>query len=902
MRCFVFVVGIFLVIQLALSTGNRLNEYILHYETLDYDVDAVAAQHNRNRRSLEADGDSPSSFVHLEFHSHGKPFRLKFKRDTSTFSPNVEIVSHQGHPIDVDTSHLYEGHLQDEPKSFAFGSITDGVFDGKIHSQDGVFYVEKAAKYFPLSNNSSNSEEVKFHSIIYKESHVIDPYEEHRTGHVGGCGVTDEVAAWMDDIQHGAEDETGRSEEEAYGDAGNEIDSNLPHSKNRQSINGSPSSSGSSWYKYSHQANVGEEQQQQETPPTANRRQKRTTKPNVSRTTCSLFIQTDPLLWKHFYELEKRNADNTRKEITSLIAQHVKAVNAIYMETRFDGKFQHRMTRFEVQRIKIDDYEACEQNYIGEENKFCLPNIDVSNFLNLHSQGNHEDFCLAYVFTYRDFTGGTLGLAWVASPSGASGGICERYKTYTENMAGYPRTTKRSLNTGIITFVNYNSRVPPKVSQLTLAHEIGHNFGSPHDYPSHCRPGGQNGNYIMFASATSGERPNNSRFSNCSVGNISSVLDAIEDGKKKNCFTDWKGAFCGNKIVEDGEECDCGYADDECEEKCCYPRVVSDFDKANDPSAQGCKRRPGKQCSPSQGQCCDRTCNFVSASAYQQCKEEGECNGKAFCNGHMAKCPPPPNNPDGTECNGNTQVCQNGECSGSICSKFGMKECFLTSNLIDDKRKLCELACQMGNDNTTCKGTSELHSITKLPTGISLRPGSPCDNYQGYCDVFLKCRAVDAEGPLARLKNLLFNRETLLTIAQWITEYWWAVLLMGVAFVLFMGVFIKCCAVHTPSSNPKKPPALSITQTLRHPYSTLRRKRHHNPQQQPAPSAPYIAAPNPAGGPPPTHGETRNPYSRPKGGPASGWGHRAESSPYAYSGGQGGRTSAYEMNVRQHRV
>ena len=28
---------------------------------------------------------------------------------------------------------------------------------------------------------------------------------------------------------------------------------------------------------------------------------------------------------------------------------------------------------------------------------------------------------------------------------------------------------------------------------------------------------------------------------------------------------------------------------------------------------------------------------------------------------------------------------------------------------------------------------------------------------------------MDAEGPLARLKNLLFNRETLLTIAQWIT-------------------------------------------------------------------------------------------------------------------------------------
>lgn len=79
-----------------------------------------------------------------------------------------------------------------------------------------------------------------------------------------------------------------------------------------------------------------------------------------------------------------------------------------------------------------------------------------------------------------------------------------------------------------------------------------------HDYPPECRPGGANGNYIMFASATSGDRPNNSKFSTCSVGNISNVLDAIEDNKKRNCFKASAGAFCGNKIVEAGEECDCG--------------------------------------------------------------------------------------------------------------------------------------------------------------------------------------------------------------------------------------------------------------------------------------------------------------------------------------------------------
>lgn len=884
MRFLAFVISIHLAIS-STSAGNRLNEYVLHYEPLEYDRGHILAQHVRNRRST----DDSEAFIHLQFHSHGKPFRLKLKRDTSTFSSNIEIVSYQNLPLDVDTSHIYDGYLLDEPKSQAYGSIVDGVFDGKIHSKDGVFYVEKTSKYPNRLKNITG----KTHSIIYKEENVIDPYERHRSGHKGGCGVTDEVAQWMNSVQQGevveeAEQQQTTKSAVEHGDswgiyklgaagAGAGAGADRDHS--------------SSWYKYTHEANT-------EQPA---KRKKRATKSD-SRTTCSLFIQTDPLMWKHYYESEKRNADSTRKEITSMIAQHVKAVNAIYMDTKFDGRFPHRMTRFEVQRIKIDDYEACEQNYVGEENKFCLPNIDVSNFLNLHSQGNHEDFCLAYVFTYRDFTGGTLGLAWVASPSGASGGICERYKTYTENMAGYPRTTKRSLNTGIITFVNYNSRVPPKVSQLTLAHEIGHNFGSPHDYPSQCRPGGTDGNYIMFASATSGERPNNSKFSNCSKGNISSVLDAIEEGKKKNCFTEWKGAFCGNKIVEEGEECDCGYDNEECDEKCCYPRVVSESDKLINPEAQGCKRRPRIQCSPSEGQCCSRSCTFVPAISKEQCKEDTECSGKSYCNGASARCPSPPSKQNGTECNGNTQVCNSGECSGSICSKFNMVECFLTSSVIEDKRKLCELACQKGNDNSTCQGTSELLSVTGLAQGISLRPGSPCDNYQGYCDVFLKCRSVDAEGPLARLKNLLFNRETLLTIAQWITEYWWAVLLMSVAFVLFMGVFIKCCAVHTPSSNPKKQPALSITQTLRHPYSTLRRKRHHHPPQQPAPSAPYIAAPNSSDGPSyNNHGEARNHYSRPKGGPASGWGNRGESSPYAYSG-HGGRANAYEMNVRQHRV
>lgn len=74
-----------------------------------------------------------------------------------------------------------------------------------------------------------------------------------------------------------------------------------------------------------------------------------------------------------------------------------------------------------------------------------------------------------------------------------------------------------------------------------------------HDYPPECRPGGKIGNYIMFASATSGDRYNNNKFSECSKNNVSAVLDAITEGRKPNCFTESNGAFCGNKIVEEGE-------------------------------------------------------------------------------------------------------------------------------------------------------------------------------------------------------------------------------------------------------------------------------------------------------------------------------------------------------------
>ncbi len=72
---------------------------------------------------------------------------------------------------------------------------------------------------------------------------------------------------------------------------------------------------------------------------------------------------------------------------------------------------------------------------------------------------------------HRDFADGVLGLAWVGQPpGGSSGGICEQ-------RVNLP-IGERSLNTAIVTFLNYGQDQPRAVTTITIAHEFGHNFGS----------------------------------------------------------------------------------------------------------------------------------------------------------------------------------------------------------------------------------------------------------------------------------------------------------------------------------------------------------------------------------------------------------------------------------------
>ena len=109
------------------------------------------------------------------------------------------------------------------------------------------------------------------------------------------------------------------------------------------------------------------------------------------------------------------------------------------------------------------------------------------------------------------------------------------------------------------------------------------------------------------------------------------------------------------------------------------------------------------------------------------------------------------------------------------------------------EENLCDLCCKKGEDGE-CKPIRNM-GVSNITNAIQQFPGAPCDNFNGYCDVFLKCRAVDADGPLSRLKNKFFSKEAILGYLAWIKEHWWAVLLMGIGLILLMAgkIYHSCC-------------------------------------------------------------------------------------------------------------
>ena len=140
--------------------------------------------------------------------------------------------------------------------------------------------------------------------------------------------------------------------------------------------------------------------------------------------------------------------------------KHVQALNIIYGQTfNTSNTYFPDSLLFHVGHLAVYDQ-------VQTPTQLKRENIDSSTFLSIMSKKDYSKFCEAVYFTHRDFAGGILGLAWIGYPEGRAGGMCDR------------RRGGNSYNTALVTFTLQGKSSPPKVSEITFAHEIGHAFGA----------------------------------------------------------------------------------------------------------------------------------------------------------------------------------------------------------------------------------------------------------------------------------------------------------------------------------------------------------------------------------------------------------------------------------------
>lgn len=190
--------------------------------------------------------------------------------------------------------------------------------------------------------------------------------------------------------------------------------------------------------------------------------------------------------------------------------------------------------------------------------------VDSNAYLKQLSRYDFSQYCLGVAFTFRDFGENVIGLAHKSNPdpSLSNGGLCGRAQLLEDRTFLY-------LNTLLVSQLIHGQLLTRDILALTLTHELGHSFGAEHDETS-CvsevdKP---SGNFLMFNLASTGKLPNNWKFSSCSMKTIASVI-----ANRGLCLLVPTGAICGNQIVEEGEECDCGFPETTCQkvDSCCKP-------------------------------------------------------------------------------------------------------------------------------------------------------------------------------------------------------------------------------------------------------------------------------------------------------------------------------------------
>jgi len=286
------------------------------------------------------------------------------------------------------------------------------------------------------------------------------------------------------------------------------------------------------------------------------------------------------------------------KSIVSTVQQYISSLNQIYESSILKNPPNQQMY------LRLQEMWLLRGFMPGCRNE----SIVLNNF----GQMDTSPFCLAHLITHRSF-GCVIGLATV-------GGLCKKSGNTAFTVTQFNLSDKnRTIN--------------------TMAHEVGHNFGSGHDGTnSTAYSACKSGEYIMGGG--------HNGFSTCSLQAMQHRIHEIINSPDhfNDCFTNVDknsspqitvrtidvpdkhvdcarvpqpsddicgdnhvdppepptpppDPVCGNGKLEHPEECDCGETHEECDDPCCYPATLSDDDRQYNSTAEPCRRYTHHPCS-----------------------------------------------------------------------------------------------------------------------------------------------------------------------------------------------------------------------------------------------------------------------------------------------------------------